>query len=178
MDKYIGLAKKAVETYIKEGKIINPPNDLLKEMTSKKAGVFVSIYSLKPNTYNLEPRLRGCIGTFSATTENIALEIIKNAISSATRDNRFLSITKEELPYLTYSVDILSEPILIKDLTELNPKKFGVLIHSGSKTGLLLPDIKGIDSIEEQIFIACQKAGIDSKEEKIEIYKFSVERHK
>lgn len=178
MDKYIELAKKAVETYAKEAKIITPPVDLPKEMLSQKAGVFVSIYSLKPKTYNLTPQLRGCIGTFLPTTENVALEIIKNAISSATKDDRFLPITKEEIPTLSYSVDVLSKPTLIKDLKELDPKKFGIIVRSGYKTGLLLPDIEGIDTIPQQLFVACQKAGINPREEKIEIYKFEVERHR
>jgi len=186
MNFYILLAKKAVENYIKEGKIIIPANDLPKEFLNRKAGVFVTIEK--------NGKLRACIGTYLPTRNNIAEEIIYNAISAATEDYRFGPIVKEELPNLSYEVSILSEPKQVKDVKELNPKKFGIIVRSqvfesGSdvifnpapklyqKTGLLLPDLEGIDTVEEQISIACQKGGINPKTEKILIYKFTVEKY-
>jgi len=186
MNFYIDLAKKTIEKYILERKVIDIPSDLPKEALNRKAGVFVTIFKNK--------KLRGCIGTYLPTRKNIAEEIIQNAISAATEDYRFGPISKEELPNLSYEVSILSEPELVNDVSELNPKKFGVIVKSegfiaGSdaifnpaprayqKTGLLLPDLEGVDSVEEQISIACQKAGIDPKKEKIIIYKFTVEKY-
>ncbi len=140
-------------------------------------------------------KIRGCIGTYLPTKKNIAEEIIYNAIAAATEDYRFGPIQKEELPELSYTVYILSQPELIKDINELNPKKFGIIVktapitfphdrdavfngHLVAKTGLLLPDLERIDTVEKQISIACQKAGIDSRTEKIIIYKFAVEKFK
>jgi len=196
MNYYVSLAKEAAENYIKEGKIVTPANDLPKEFFNRKAGVFVTIEKCASSAHPPTRRkLRGCIGTYLPTRSNIAEEIIYNAITAATEDYRFEPIEKEELPHLSYEVSILSEPKPIKDIKELNPKKFGIIVksqvfESGSdaifnpapklyqKTGLLLPDLEGIDTAEEQISIACQKGGINSKTEKILIYKFSVEKYK
>lgn len=171
----VSLAQKAVETFIKEKEIISAPPDFPKKFLERKSGVFVSIHNKKENC------LRGCIGTFLPSQENIATEVIKNAISAATQDSRFLPIKKEELPFLSYTVYILNPPQLIKDLSELNPKKYGIIVKTVTaatpKTGLLLPDLEGIDTVEKQIFIACQKAGINLEKEKILIYKFSVEKY-
>ena len=171
----VSLAQKAVETFIKEKEIISAPPNFPKEFLERKSGVFVSIHNKKENC------LRGCIGTFLPSQENIATEVIKNAISAATQDSRFLPIKKEELPFLSYTVYILNHPQLIKDLSELNPKKYGIIVKTVTaatpKTGLLLPDLEGIETVEKQIFIACQKAGIDLEKEKILVYKFSVEKY-
>jgi len=186
MDRYVLLAKQAVETYIKEGKIIEPPKDLPKEFFKRTAGAFVTI--------ERNNELMGCIGTYLPTKINIAEEIIHNSISASTEDYRFESIKKEDLPHLSYTVYILNYPEPVKDIKELDPKKYGVIIKTGPftfpnekevvfdgelpyKTGLLLPDLKGISTAEEQIYIACQKGGIDYGKEKIFIYKFSVEKY-
>ncbi len=168
MNPYILLVKEAVENYIKDGKIILLPKDLPEEL-EKKAGVFITI--IKNN------QLRGCIGTYLPTKENIAQEIIHNAIAAATQDYRFWPIQKQELPELSYTVYVLSKPEIIKSIKELNPKKYGIIVKNGPKSGLLLPDLEGIETVEKQILIACQKAEIEPDKEKILIYKFSVEKH-
>jgi AmmeMemoRadiSam system protein A len=173
MNPYVSLTKSAVENYVKEGKVISPSPDLPEELLKKKAGVFVTIEK--------EKELRGCIGTYLPTKENIAKEIISNAIAAAVQDYRFGPIQKEELPHLSYTVYLLSEPEPIKNIKELNPKKCGIIVKtvaSPQKSGLLLPDLEDVDTIEEQIAIACQKAGIDLTEEKILIYKFTVKKYK
>jgi len=169
MNQYILLAKHAVENYVKENKIISLPDDLSDEFLSRRAGTFVTITK--------DGELRGCIGTYLPTKENIGEEIISNAIAAATEDYRFGPIQKPELPYLSYAVYILSEPKLIKDNQELNPKKFGIIVKTDIKSGLLLPDLAEVDTIEKQIAITCQKAGIDPQSEKITIYKFTVEKY-
>jgi AmmeMemoRadiSam system protein A len=192
MHPLVSLSKKAVETFIKEGRIISlEPGDLPEEFLNRRAGTFVTIEK--------NGELRGCIGTYLPTKENIGKEIVYNAIAAATQDYRFYPIQKEELPYLSYTVYILSEPELVKEIKELNPKKFGIIVktrpifssknlggqakdvifngHFVAKTGLLLPDLEGIDTVEKQISIACQKGGIDLAKERILIYKFEVEKY-
>lgn len=186
MNFLTSLAKSAVENYIKENKIIELPKNLPKEFLKRQAGTFVTIEK--------GGDLRGCIGTYLPTRKNIAEEIIHNAIAAATEDYRFGLIQKKELPQLSYTVYILSEPELVKDINELDPKKYGIIIkmvpiispdktdvvfngHFPYKSGLLLPDLKGVDTIEKQILIACQKAGIDPRREKIIIYRFGVEKY-
>jgi len=185
MSPYILLVKSTIETYIKEGKIISPPEDLPEEFFKQKSGTFVTIEK--------DGKLRGCIGTYLALRQNIAQEIISNAIAAVAEDYRFGPVQKEELSHLSYTVYILGEPELVKDLKELDPKKYGIIVktlpitgpssdvvfngHLPYKSGLLLPDLKGIDTIEKQISIACQKGRINPIREKIFIYKFTVEKH-
>jgi AmmeMemoRadiSam system protein A len=167
MHPLVFLAKQAVETYVKKGEIISLDKDLPKEFLERKSGTFVTI--MKNN------ELRGCIGTYLPTKENIAKEVIYNAIAAATEDWRFGPIAESELSSLSYIVYILSEPELVKDIGNLNPKKYGIIVKTASfKSGLLLPDLEGVDTIEKQISIACQKARINPLEEKILIYRFSV----
>ncbi|TFG91882.1 MAG: AmmeMemoRadiSam system protein A [Candidatus Atribacteria bacterium] len=164
---YVKLARETIDNYIKHGKIITLPLDLPKEMINQKAGVFVSL-----KKYG---ELRGCIGTFMPTQKNIAQEIIKNAISAAVEDPRFSPVNVSELEDLTISVDVLSNPEEVKDISQLDPKKYGVIVSSGYKKGLLLPDLEGVDTAEEQLNIARCKAGI-YPDEKVKLYRFEVKR--
>ena len=133
------------------------------------AGVFVSLKK--------HGELRGCIGTFEPTRPNVALEIIHNAISAATRDPRFPPVEAHELSEIGYSVDILTKPEAVSDTKDLDPKRYGVIVESGWKKGLLLPDLEGVDTVEYQLSIAKQKAGI-GEEEPVRIYRFMVKRYK
>jgi hypothetical protein len=162
------LARETVETFVREGKIPTPPKELTPEM-KEKAGVFVSIHK--------HGGLRGCIGTFEPQEANVALEVITNAISSATRDPRFHPIAPSELKDLEYSVDVLTLPEPVESKAELDPKTCGVIVECDYRRGLLLPDLEGVDSVEQQISICCQKAGIEPGEP-VKLYKFQVKRYK
>ncbi len=161
----VKLAKETVESYVRRGGIPKPKK-LTTEMR-ERAGVFVSLHK--------HGQLRGCIGTFEPTKENVAEEIISNAISSSTRDPRFTPVTASELDDLEYGVDILTEPEPVTDISQLDHKKYGVIVESGLKRGLLLPDLEGVDSVEEQIAICRIKAGI-SVDEPVKLYRFQVRR--
>jgi AmmeMemoRadiSam system protein A len=165
---YTNLARRSLEHYVLTGKMLQAPDNLPREL-SRRAGVFVSLKK--------QGHLRGCIGTFAPTRPNIAEEIISNAVNAGTGDPRFFPVEADELNELTYSVDILSEPEPIKNMGELDPKKYGVILRKGHRSGLLLPDLEGVDTVEEQISIAKQKAGINP-EEPVEMYRFAVTRHK
>lgn len=167
-DEYVKLAREALEQYILTDKLINLPQNLPEEMLNNKAGAFVSIKK--------EGRLRGCIGTIEPSQENIALEIMYNAISSGTRDSRFQVVRKEELENLVYNVDVLSPEKPVATTEGLDPKRFGIIVTSGNKRGVLLPNLDGVDTVEKQIDIACQKAGIlNSEDYRLEC--FEVVRH-
>jgi len=167
MSPLVKLAKETVETYVKEGKTPHPKK-LTPEM-KEKAGVFVSIHKLE--------QLRGCIGTFEPERDNVAEEIITNAISSASRDPRFPPIAPDELKDLDYSVDVLTTPEPVADKDQLDPKKYGVIVEAGFRRGLLLPDLEGVDTVDYQIDICRQKAGIAS-DEPVKLYRFEVKRYK
>ncbi|MCL4457415.1 MAG: AmmeMemoRadiSam system protein A [Nitrospirae bacterium] len=167
MHPYAELAKKVVEGYVKKKKIIPPPEKLAPEM-QKKAGVFISLKK--------HGELRGCIGTFVPCEENIYKEIVKNAISAAMEDPRFPKVAENELRELEYSVDVLSEPEKVEDISALDPKKYGIIVVKGFLKGLLLPDLEGVNTVEEQLHITKMKAGIAPDDRDIEIYRFTVER--
>ncbi len=133
-DPYVRLAKKTLETYVRTGEQIHIPEGLPEEMNTGRAGVFVSL-----KKYG---ELRGCIGTIGPTTINTAMEIIQNAISSGTRDPRFEPVDEHELAHLDYSVDVLMEPEPIKSKEELDVTKYGVIVRSGRRSGLLLPNLE------------------------------------
>jgi len=171
MNAYCQLAKKAVESFVEKGIIIKTPGDLPEEILRQKAGVFVTIKK--------QGALRGCMGTAAACCQNIAQEIIENAIAAASRDYRFSPITKQELAELDYEVSVLGGLEPVKNISQLNPKKYGILIRTASppfKSGLLLPDLKGIDTTDQQLTIACRKAGINPQHEQISIYRFEVKK--
>jgi AmmeMemoRadiSam system protein B/AmmeMemoRadiSam system protein A len=168
MHPLVTLAKETVETYVREGKVLSPPADPTPEM-KEKAGVFVSIHKLGA--------LRGCIGTFEPHEKNVAEEIITNAVSSATRDPRFHPIASEELKDLDYSVDVLTSPEPVADASQLDSKRYGVIVEAGWRRGLLLPDLEGVDTVDYQIDICRQKGGIDP-DEPVQLYRFEVKRYK
>ncbi|MEZ0537643.1 AmmeMemoRadiSam system protein A [Caldicellulosiruptoraceae bacterium PP1] len=169
-DAYTKLARESLEYYIKHRRFLDTfPDYVTDEMLNKKAGVFVSIKK--------DGTLRGCIGTIEPFYENIAKEIIKNAVAAGTRDPRFYPVEEDELHNLEYHVDVLNKPEKVLSKDELDPKIYGVIVKSGYKKGLLLPDLEGIDTVEEQLRIACQKANIEYGSEDFEIERFTVERH-
>ncbi len=168
-DSYVKLARETLEYYIRYDRLMPLPEDLPEEMLQSAAGAFVS---LKKNG-----NLRGCIGTIQATQENVAWEIMYNAISAGTKDPRFMQVTAEELPELVYSVDILSPPQPVTERALLDCKRYGVIVSRGNRRGLLLPNLEGVDTVEQQIDIACQKAGIDPEED-FGLEYFEVIRHK
>ncbi|MDE6903933.1 MAG: AmmeMemoRadiSam system protein A [Lachnospiraceae bacterium] len=167
-DSYVCLARNTVEEYVLTGKKPAVPQGLLEEMYGTKAGVFVSIKK--------QGRLRGCIGTIQSVYGSVAQEIIENAVSAASKDPRFHPITPEELEYLTITVDVLGETEQIDSPGELDVERYGVIVTKGGKRGLLLPNLEGVDSVEEQIAIAKQKAGIPLEEE-VFLERFEVVRH-
>ncbi len=166
MHPLVKLAREAVEEYVRTGKVIKraPSIPEMKE----KAGAFVSLKK--------QGELRGCIGTFEATKPNVAEEVISNAVASATRDPRFPPVDPEELPSLEYSVDVLAKPSpACKE--GLDPKKYGVIVQCGWRRGLLLPDLEGVETVDQQIDICRCKANI-GPDEPVKLFCFEVRRFK
>ena len=167
-DPYVRLARETVESWVLDRKTPGVPDWATAEMKQNRAGVFVSIHK--------DGKLRGCIGTFLPTRECIAKEIISNAVSASTRDPRFDPIGPEELKWLEINVDVLSTPEPIGGKEELDVKRYGVIVSSGSRRGLLLPDLDGVDTVDEQVDIARRKAGI-REQDPITLERFEVVRH-
>lgn len=168
----VELAKKTINEYVINGGIPNGISlDQIEETIPQKAGTFVSIKK--------HGNLRGCIGTFMPTRSNIIEEVIANAIAASTRDPRFSPIEESELNDLDISVDVLSLPELVEnnDLSKLDPKIYGIILECGGRRGLLLPDLEGVDTVDEQISITRQKAWITEPLDKCKIYRFKVERY-
>ena len=167
-DDFVRLARKSLEQYVKTFDRISRPADLSKKLTEAKAGVFVSLH--------LDGRLRGCIGTTGPTTACIADEIIRNAINAGQHDPRFEPVRASELDRLVYSVDVLGETEPIASMAKLDVKRYGVIVRLKGRSGLLLPNLEGVDTPEQQVDIALQKAGIRA-DEPYAMERFEVVRH-
>lgn len=168
MHPLVELAKDSVELYVRAGELLPVRDkDLTPEM-KEKAGVFVCL--------KIRGLLRGCIGTFQPTERDVAHEVVRNAISAATGDPRFPAVRIGELDAIEYSVDVLTPPERVKDAGELDPRRYGVIVQSGGRRGLLLPDLEGVDTVEYQISIAMQKAGIPPGTP-VELSRFEVKRY-
>ena len=159
------LARKTIESYL-ANKPLPDPADV--PGFKEAAGTFVSLKK--------KGQLRGCIGTIQPVSSSVAEEVINNALSAATRDPRFPPLSEEELEGITISVDVLTplEPVTGPD--ELDPARFGVVVQSGVRKGVLLPDLPGVDTVEYQLEIAMRKAGIAPTED-VELFRFEVKRY-
>lgn len=167
-DAYVRLARRTIEAYTRTGKKPSVPDGLPEEMTARRAGVFVSVKK--------EGMLRGCIGTIQSVYGSVAEEIVENAVAAVSRDPRFPQVTEDELEQLAVSVDVLGETERIQSPDELDAGRYGVIVSRGSRRGLLLPNLEGVESVEQQIAIAREKAGIDALEE-VALERFEVVRH-
>lgn len=171
----VKLARKSIEHYLDTGKTPGVMKELQasllphqEELFNRIAGTFVSLKK--------HGQLRGCIGTIEPTQPTLAQEVVNNAISAAFKDPRFSPLEADELEEVTISVDILEKPEKIESISELNPQQYGVIVSKGYKKGLLLPDLPGVDSAEEQVRIAKGKAGINADED-VELERFLVTRY-
>jgi AmmeMemoRadiSam system protein A len=168
----VDLARRTIEAYVREGRKTDPPPELTEEM-QQRAGAFVTIHR--------QGQLRGCIGTIYATCENVAEEVIRNAVSAATEDPRFPPVRRAELDDLQIKVDVLGEPEPVDSEDELDPKRYGLIVQSieyPGKRGLLLPNLEGIDTVEKQVYwTRYHKAGIVDPDEPVQMYRFEVKRY-
>lgn len=167
-DAYVKLARHTIETYLRTGKRPSVPEGLPEELYRRRAGAFVSLKK--------DGRLRGCIGTIQAVQNSLAEEIIRNAVSACSEDPRFPPVEQWEAERLTISVDVLGDTERISSPQELDVERYGVIVTKDNRRGLLLPNLEGVDTVEQQIAIAKQKAGI-KEHETVELERFEVVRH-
>jgi len=167
-DGFVRLARYSVEHFVKTGKRATLPEGLLPELLARRAGVFVSLKK--------DGQLRGCIGTIAPIRKSLAEEILYNAISACSEDPRFSPVRAKELSSLVYSVDVLSEAEPAESFAALDPQKYGVIVSSGRRRGLLLPALDGVDTVQKQVEIALSKAGIGSAEP-YRMERFEIVRH-
>ena len=170
MNELVKLARETVRRLLNDENLpVNGDEVIASDLWREKKACFVSIK-------RKNGELRGCIGTLSPIHETLDQEIIANAVSSSTRDPRFPPMSKNELDDVTFSVDVLSEPESAK-ISELNPKIYGVIVSKNYRRGVLLPDLEGVDSVEQQVSIAAMKAGIYDLDG-VKLERFTVERYK
>ncbi|MDR1622412.1 MAG: AmmeMemoRadiSam system protein A [Synergistaceae bacterium] len=172
---YVQLARKTISRLLHGEPLHGDP--LLggtgrdNELWKAERACFVSIKTLQGD-------LRGCIGTILPAQPSLDLEIISNAIAASTRDPRFPPMKAPELDKVTISVDVLSLPEPVSDLSELDPAVWGVIVSRGALRGVLLPDLEGVDTVEQQLDIAARKAGIRKIDDVVTIQRFRVDRYK
>ena len=167
-DPWVKLARAAVEAWVRRRERLSVPEGLPGELLTRRAGAFVSLHR--------NGKLRGCIGTIMPTQRNVAEEILQNAVSACSQDPRFSPVTEEELRTLEISVDVLGDLEPIDSPEQLDVKRYGVVVSHGRKRGLLLPNLDGVETVEDQIRIARQKGGI-RETEPYQLERFEVVRH-
>lgn len=151
----VDLARRAVEEFVRHGRLLEAPRSIPAEFQAP-AAAFV--------TLKKHEQLRGCIGTLSPTCSNPFQEVIQNAVSACSRDPRFPPVEPQELPHLHYQVYLLKPSEPVAGLGDLDPQRYGVIVHKSGRRGVLLPALEGIETAEVQVAIACRKAGIDPAE--------------
>lgn len=168
-DSVVALARYSVESFVRTGRAPDLPAgvDLPEDMTGRRAGAFVSLHK--------HGQLRGCIGTIAPMQTDLAHEIVSNAVAACSRDPRFDAVRPDELADLQVGVDVLG-PMEPCDAAGLDPVRYGVVVTNGWRRGVLLPDLEGVDTAEQQVAIARRKAGI-APGEPVELERFEVVRH-
>jgi MEMO1 family protein len=163
----VRLARTTIEQYVRHGTMpeAHPFDD---PELPERAGAFVSLH--------VGGELRGCIGTISPTQPTLADEIVHNAVQAATADPRFPPMSEHELDALEIKVDVLHASERVGAMDELDPKVYGVITTCGYRRGLLLPDLEGVDTCEQQVAIAMRKGGI-REGEPISLERFRVDRY-
>ena len=179
-DPYTALARRAVDCFAETGRKLDVDETLAqmtdraaaKRLAEDQAAVFVSLYKAG--------ELRGCMGTLRPVTENLAQEIVRNAIEAGAYDPRFFPVEPQELYQLEISVDILGEAEMVDGIQDLDPGRYGVIVEKDVRRGVLLPGVRGIDTPEQQLAVAKEKAGIyerDDEGDRLVVQRFAVERH-
>ena len=169
VDPYVALARASVEGFVRTGRPIKVPADTPRELLESRAGVFVSLHE--------DGELRGCIGTIEPVRKNVAEEIVRNGVAACSEDPRFPPVRADELDYLELSVDVLFPAEPVASEAELDPARYGVIVSKGWRRGLLLPNLEGVDTVEQQVAIAKRKAGIGLGERGVRLERFEVVRH-
>jgi MEMO1 family protein len=146
------LGRHAIDTYLRTRRLIDPPQPIPSELQAPSA-VFV--------TLRKDGELRGCVGSVRPTEATAAHELIRYAVASAVRDPRFDPVRLDEVKALTIKVQLLDPAEPVAGTSGLDPQTYGIIVRSGERQALLLPGIEGIDTPEQQVLAACQKAGID-----------------
>jgi AmmeMemoRadiSam system protein A len=168
-DPLVVLARQAIEAYVQDRTIIHPPLPVGGE--SRRSGTFVSLHLP-------DGSLRGCMGTTEPQAASMEEEVVDNAITAATRDPRFYAVTPQELSSLEISVDVLGSAEEVRGLDQMDPKRYGMIIRTlDGRRALLLPDLEGVDTAEQQLRITCRKGNIDPDNDQYQMYRFEVERH-
>lgn len=169
-DPLVSLARRAIDAYVRDRAVIDAPATSSVQ-PQRLAGVFVSLHLS-------DGSLRGCIGTTEPHHSSLEEEIVANAICAASQDPRFYPVEKDELAKLDISVDVLGPPEEVSSLDDLDPKKYGIIVRTiDGRRALLLPDLEGVDTVEQQLRITCRKGGIDPAADQYRIFRFQVERH-
>jgi AmmeMemoRadiSam system protein A len=168
MHPLVQLVKETVELYVREGKIREVREEELIPELRQRAAIFVCL--------KIDGNLRGCIGTLQPQEPTMAHEAVRNAVSAATCDPRFTCVREDELGVIEYTVDVLTPPEPVKERNELDPRRYGVIVQAGARRGLLLPDLEGVDTVDYQVSIAMQKAGIPPGTP-VALFRFEVRRY-
>jgi len=168
--RLLEIARSSMESYARTKKMIDVKED--DPLFNKTLGAFVSLHQ--------NGELRGCIGNIIGTGP--LCETIRNlAIESSAADPRFRPVTVSELDAIDLEISVLSELKKIDNPDEIKMGTHGVLVQSGFKSGVLLPQVAtetGWSKEEFMSHLCVFKAGLPAdawKQGKIDIFIFTAE---
>jgi len=152
----LSLARRTIEHYLKTGE---PPTieTVENKKLQEKRGAFV--------TLKVEDQLRGCIG-YPLPIKPLYETVIDMAIAASTQDYRFAPLAPEELPRTRIEISVLSLPRPVKDISDIEVGKHGIIVSKGYHKGLLLPQVPLEYDWDRETFLGhgCLKAGLDEDE--------------
>lgn len=173
------IARDSLETYVRNGILLELDGYPLTERLREKHGAFV--------TLRRNGELRGCIG-YTKSIEALAEAVRDNAVNAAARDPRFNPITPEELDEIEIEVSALcpgktpdSPFIEVHDINDIMIGRDGLYLQAGPRGGgLLLPQVpveQGWD-LQQYLNGLCRKAGVPDgawKQAGSKLYRFSAQ---
>jgi|SRR6056297_1425244 len=169
---YAKIAYDAILLYLKTGKKLFKEEADIPPALKLNLPCYVSLYS--------GSELKGCIGHSSARQAHLYNEIIENAVAAAFEDQTGGILKEEELNNISIFVDVLSEPKLVSDISQLKPHKHGLIVENNQgKRALLLPEANGSNSVEKLLVRARKQAGIDpdTPMDQLHVYSFTTTRY-
>ena len=149
----LGLARKTIELYLKEGKTYDPPQSI-KGRFPEKMGAFTTI--------NEGNELRGCIG-YILPFKPLWEAIRDTAISAAVHDPRFSPVQLNELKNITIEISVLTVPRKVKSADDIVLGRDGVIVRRGWNEGVFLPQVATETGWDKETFLnylCYEKAGL------------------
>jgi len=148
----LSIARNSIESFVKTGKA--PDAKSADARLNQIEGAFVTITK--------HGALRGCIGNIIGQ-EPLVQTVRDMAVAASSRDPRFPPLTVAELKNIDIEISVLSQPRRVKDASEIQLGKHGVIVSQNGHQGVFLPQVAQETGWSKEEFLSelcSQKAGL------------------